>query len=113
MVTVQFASTNASLDSKLLASVEMFWYADLVVSTQDLIMLQALKDRNFIPLIVSFPNSSCNSIPHIIPTLTQEYPGSLSQGLDYIRAKIFLTGSLGFISSLLFRPFWSTAAVEH
>lgn len=66
-------------------SVEMFWYADLVNSSASSIELQLLENNDFIPFIISFPNTTCNSVPSISLHPTQSYPKL--KGLEKIRAR--------------------------
>lgn len=84
LLFLQFVNRNVSMNKFLEASVETFWYADLTVPSQDSINLQLLDGKDFIPLIVSFPNTSCTSVPNITLKPLQAYPDSL-QGLEMLR----------------------------
>lgn len=83
-LTVVFSDTSMASIMAVNASVEEFWYVDRLGSPLSLIQLQILDNHNFIPLIVSYPDTNCSSVPHIALTTSQMYPETL-EGLKHIR----------------------------
>lgn len=74
LLYLQFVNRNVSLHSFLETTVETFWHADLTVPSLDSINLQTLDGKDFIPLIVSFPNTSCRAVPNISLVPLRAYP---------------------------------------
>lgn len=83
-LSLQFTNSNSSLYRPLKPSVEMFWYADLVATSPDLITLQLQDNHDFVPLIVSLANTNCSSVPYVTIYSDQVYPDSLN-GLYLLR----------------------------
>lgn len=87
-LNLKFTNSNSPLNRALKPGVEMFWYADLVVSVSEVITLQLQDNHDFVQLIVSFANTNYNSVPYITLYSDQVYPYSLT-GLYQLRQPRF------------------------